>query len=71
MIERGISIANIGLANHTTCIDLETPEYLRDFLKNCSAMKAVRDFVRKYDDLVEDTIKFVEHVRGRRRTSND
>ena len=42
-IEQTISIINIGLANHSTCLDPDSPPFLLDILSNCGSMKRVRD----------------------------
>ena len=61
-IERGMSIANVGFANHATCLDPNTPEFLMDVIGNASTMKQVREIVAEYDSLVCEALKFVRQI---------
>ena len=65
-IERAISIINIGLANHTTCLDPDSPQFLLDILSNCGSMKQLRNVLVDYDSVLVEALKFLHRVEERR-----
>eukprot|EP00957_Ditylum_brightwellii_P025725 1947078-Ditylum_brightwellii.AAC.1 len=61
-LERLMAIAYIGIANHTTRLDPDTPMLLLDIIHNTNSMKQVQDAIAEYEAVRKDAIKLVMRV---------
>eukprot|EP00957_Ditylum_brightwellii_P047085 3575630-Ditylum_brightwellii.AAC.1 len=57
-----MAIANMGLANHTTHLDPDTPPFLSDILCNTNSIKQLQDVIAEYDAVRKEASKFVMRV---------